>query len=292
MILAVIGFALVLASVFGSYFLAGGNVAIILHALPIEMSIICGAAAGAFLVSNRTGVVKAAGRGLVRALRGSRWTPDNFRDLLVLLFLIADKMKREGAMSLEADVERPSESVLFNSFPKLLADRHLIEFLCDHVRMATIEDLDVRTAMEAMDADLERHHQEEHEPQRALQTLADGLPAIGIVAAVLGVIKTMGSIDQPTEVLGAMIGGALVGTFLGVLLSYCFVGPLAHRLGQVIEQDSKPYLLARSVLLASVGGTVPQVSVEIARRLTPSTSAPTFAELEEAVRSARNAKAA
>jgi chemotaxis protein MotA len=290
--LAGVGFLIVLVAVFGTYLMSGGNFTIIAHAMPHELAAIGGAALGAFIVSNQLPVLKAAGRGLLRSFKGPRWKSADYRDLLVLLFLLADRIKRDGAMGLEADVERPAESALFSRFPRLAADHHLMDFICDYIRMATIDEIDVYHAAEAMDADLERHHHEEQEPQHALQTMADGLPAIGIVAAVLGVIKTMGSIDQPTEVLGAMIGGALVGTFLGVLLAYCFVGPLASRLAQVIEEDAKPYTLVRSVLLSAFKGVVPQISVEIARRITPSLHAPSFTALEAAISEAKMAKAA
>ena len=179
-------------------------------------------------------------------------------------------------------------SFLSHGFGKDVADHHLIEFLCDYLRMMTVNFEDPHQLEAAMDADIEKHHHEELAPQHALQTMADGLPAIGIVAAVLGVIKTMGSIDQPTEVLGAMIGGALVGTFLGVLLSYCVVGPLAAKLLETVDADGQPFLIVKTAIVAYAQDIPVQVAIEIARRMTPSACAPTFQQLETALDEAKN----
>ena len=282
-----VGFLLILGCVFGSFIISGGKMDIVLHALPHEMMAIAGAAIGAFIVSNSMATVKLAGKGILRSFKGSRWKDSDYRDLLTLLFGLLSTFKKGGATAIEPHLDKPGSSPLFSPFPRLLADHHLIEFICDYLRMMTVNFEDPHQLAEAMDNDIDKHHHEELAPQHALQQMADGLPAIGIVAAVLGVIKTMGSIDQPTEVLGAMIGGALVGTFLGVLLAYCLVGPLAAKLLGIVEADGKPYTIAKAAIVAHAQGQPTQVAVEIARRMTPSACAPTFQQLEAALEEAK-----
>lgn len=283
-----VGFIIIMICVFGSYVMAGGKMEVILHALPHELMAIGGASIGAFIVSNSMGTVKLAGKGLARSFKGARWKGDDYRDLLTLLFQLLTLFRKDGATALEPHLDDPHASSLFSKYPRIIHDHHLIEFICDYLRMMTVNFEDPNQMAEAMEGDIDRHHHEELEPQHALQTMADGLPAIGIVAAVLGVIKTMGSIDQPVEVLGGMIGGALVGTFMGVLLSYCFVGPLASKLGQTIEADSKPYTIAKVAIIGYAQNLPTQVAVEIARRMTPSTYAPSFQQLETALDEAKN----
>ncbi|MEW9854542.1 flagellar motor stator protein MotA [Novosphingobium sp. M1R2S20] len=283
-----IGFLIILGCVFGSFIVAGGKVDIILHALPHEMVAIGGAAIGAFIVGNSLATVKKAVAGIKRAFKGARWKDSDYRDLLTLLFALLSTFKKGGATAIEPHLDRPEESSIFSRYPRLLADHHLVEFMADYLRMMTVNFEDPHQLDAAMDADIEKHHHEELAPQHALQVMADGLPAIGIVAAVLGVIKTMGSIDQPTEVLGAMIGGALVGTFLGVLLSYCVVGPLASKLLGIVEEDSKPFGIAKTAIVAYAQGTPVQVAIEIARRMTPTMHAPSFQQLETALDEAKD----
>ncbi|MBZ6379201.1 flagellar motor stator protein MotA [Pacificimonas flava] len=282
-----IGFLIILGCVFGSFILAGGKMDIVLYALPYEMMAIAGAALGAFLVSNSMGTVKAAAKGLGRSFKGGRWKESDYRDLLTLLFGLLSTFKKGGATAIEPHLDNPHDSSLFGAYPKLLKDHHLVEFICDYLRMMTVSFEDPHQLEAAMEADIERHHHEELAPQHALQTMADGLPAIGIVAAVLGVIKTMGSIDQPVEILGGMIGGALVGTFLGVLLSYCVVGPLASKLHATVDDDAKMFDLVKVAIVAHAHGLPTQVAVELARRMTPSTYAPSFQELETALDEAK-----
>lgn len=283
-----VGFLIILACVFGSFIMAGGKMDIILHALPHELMAIGGAAIGAFIVSNSMSTVKKAGGGLMRSFKGGKWKAQDYKDLLTMMFGILSTFKKSGATALEPHLDNPEESELFKPYPRLLKDHHLIEFTCDYLRMMTVNFEDPHQLDAAMDADIEKHHHEEAHPQHALQIMADGLPAIGIVAAVLGVIKTMGSIDQPTEILGAMIGGALVGTFLGVLLSYCVVGPLASKLLETIEEDSKPFFIVKTAIVAYAQNQPVQVAIEIARRMTPSAHAPTFQQLETALDEAKN----
>ncbi len=283
-----VGFILILGCVFGSFLLAGGKMEIILHALPHELMAIGGASIGAFIVSNSMATVKLAGKGIVRAFKGSRWKDTDFRDLLTLMFGLLSTFKKGGATAIEPHLDAPNESSIFSRHPRLLADHHLVEFICDYLRMMTVNFEDPHQLAEAMENDIDKHHHEELAPQHALQAMADGLPAIGIVAAVLGVIKTMGSIDQPVEILGGMIGGALVGTFLGVLLAYCLVGPLANKLLAIVEADGKPFLIAKAAIIAHAQGAPTQVAVEIARRMTPSAHAPSFQQLETALDAAKD----
>ncbi len=279
----VFGLAIVLICVFGSFVIAGGQFAIIAGALPLELLVIAGAAAGAFIIANSGSNLRRAVDGVRRAFQGERWEKSDYRDLLSLLFLLTKALRTKGVVAVESHVEHPEESRLFAAFPRIAADPQLVAFICDYVRMMTMNFEDPNQMADAMEADLDRHLAEEYQAQGALQTLADSLPALGIIAAVLGVIKTMGAIDQPTDVLGAMIGGALVGTFLGVLLSYTVVGPIASRLAQVIEAETKFLTLVKTVIVAHLQGQAPQVAVEIGRRTTPSNHAPSFAELEAAI---------
>ncbi len=283
-----VGFLVILGCVFGSFLMSGGKMAVILEALPHELMAIVGAAIGAFIVGNSLATVKSAGKGILRSFKGPRWKQSDYRDLLTMMFGLLATFKKGGATGIERHLDDPSTSPLFSPYPRLLADHHLIEFICDYLRMMTISFEDPHQIAEAMENDIERHHTEEMLPQAALQTMADGLPAIGIVAAVLGVIKTMASIDQPVEVLGAMIGGALVGTFLGVLLAYCLVGPLATKLLSVIEDDGKPFTIAKTAILGHAHGLPTQVAIDIARRMTPSSFAPSFQQLETSLDEAKN----
>jgi chemotaxis protein MotA len=282
-----IAIVIILVCVFGSFLISGGNLTVILHALPHEMMAIAGAAIGAFILGNSLGTVKKTLKGVARVFKGPHWTEVDYRDLLALLFSLLSTFRKGGATAIEAHVEDPGKSALFERYPRLLADPPLIAFICDYLRMMTVNFEDPHQMAEAMEGDIERHHAEELLPQHAMQVMADGLPALGIVAAVLGVIKTMSSIDQPTDILGAMIGGALVGTFLGVLLSYCLVGPIASKLLQIVDADTKPYSITKTAIVAYAQGLPIEVAVELARRMTPSPYAPTFNELETALDEAK-----
>lgn len=283
-----IGVVVILVCVFGSFVISGGSLGVILEALPHEFMAIGGAAIGSFILANNFGTVKKALAGVARVFKGSHWKNDDYRDLLALLFSLLATFRKGGATAIEPHVESPETSSLFSLYPRLLKDQELIGFICDYLRMMTVNFEDPHQLAEAMEGDIERHYEEQLKPQHALQVMADGLPALGIVAAVLGVIKTMASIDQPTEVLGAMIGGALVGTFLGVLLSYCFVGPVSSKLHQIVDEDTKPFQLAKTAIVAYAQGLPTQVAVELARRMTPSAYAPTFSELETSLDEAKD----
>jgi chemotaxis protein MotA len=279
----IIGIVLLFALVFGSFIISGGNMGVILEALPHEMMAIGGAGTAAFLISNSMTVIKATGGGMAKVFAGPKWKASDYRDLLSLLFLLTKTMKSKGVIALESHIERPGESTIFSRFPKVMKDHFAVDFICDTLRMMTMNLEDPHQVEDAMEKQLEKHHHEALAPAGALQTMADGLPALGIVAAVLGVIKTMGSITEPPAVLGAMIGGALVGTFLGVFLAYGLVGPFATRLQAVVDEEASYYRIIQAVLVAHLHGNAAQISVEIGRGNVPSGAQPSFLELEEAL---------
>lgn len=278
----IIGIVIVLGAVFGVYIASGGKIDVIMHALPHELTTIFGAAIGALIVGNKGSVLKKVPKALTKALKGPAFKKDHYKELLLCLFLLCKLMKSKGMIAVEQHVEKPEESSIFKQFPGILNDHFAIDLICDSLRTMTMG-MDNPYAIEDMiDKKLEKHHHEDAAAPHALQNMAEGLPAIGIVAAVLGVIKTMASIDQPPIVLGAMIGGALVGTFLGVFLSYCLVGPLGNKAMQSLDQDQQFYFIVRDVIVAHLKGLAPQLSMEIGRGNVPTLYQPTFAELEQA----------
>jgi chemotaxis protein MotA len=256
---------------------------VILHAAPHELMCILGAGIASFLISNSMTVIKATGGGMAKVFSGPKWKTTDYRDLLSLLFLLTKTMKSKGVIALESHIEKPHESGIFLRYPKIMKDHFAVDFICDTLRMMTMNLEDPHQVEDAMEKQLEKHHHEGLAPAHALQSLADALPALGIVAAVLGVIKTMGSITEPPAVLGAMIGGALVGTFLGVFLAYGMVGPFATRLTAVVDEEGSFYKIIQSVLVAHLHGNAAQISVEIGRGNVPSEAQPSFLELEEAL---------
>ena len=279
----IIGLVLLFGLVFGSFIISGGNIGVILHALPHEMMCIGGAATASFLIGNSMTVIKATGGGFSKVFAGPKWKATDYRDLLSLLFLLTKTMKTKGVIALESHIENPKESTIFSRYPKILKDHFAVDFICDTLRMMTMNLEDPHQVEDAMEKQLEKHHHEALEPAHALQSMADALPALGIVAAVLGVIKTMGSITEPPAVLGGMIGGALVGSFLGVFMAYGLVGPMAARLQAVVNEDGAFYKIIQAVLVAHLHGNAAQISVEIGRGNVPTTAQPSFAELEEAL---------
>mgnify|MGYP006266275673 CR=1 FL=1 len=279
---SIIGVVVVFVMVFGGYTLAGGKFSVIIKALPFELMMIGGAAVGALLIGNSAGVIKGALGGIGKVFKGPKWQASDYQDLLCLLYASTKAIKSKGLMSMEQHIENPHDSPLFQQYPKIAADHFAVAFICDTIRMMSMNLEDPHQVEAAMEAQLEKHHHEALESQHALQSMADGLPALGIVAAVLGVIKTMASIDQPPEVLGKLIGGALVGTFLGVFLAYGFVGPFAARLKQVIDTDHQFYLVIRDVLVSHLHGNAAQVAIEVGRGSVPTHSQPSFSEMEQA----------
>jgi flagellar motor stator protein MotA len=279
----IVGIVLLFVLVFGSYIISGGNMGVILHALPHELMAIGGAGVASFLIANSMPVIKATASGLGKVFSGPKWKASDYRDLLSLLFLLTKTMKSKGVIALESHIENPTESSIFTRFPKIMKDHFAIDFICDTLRMMTMNLEDPHQVEDAMEKQLDKHHHEALAPSHALQSLADALPALGIVAAVLGVIKTMGAITEPPEILGQMIGSALVGTFLGVFLAYGLVGPMATRLKEIVEEEGAFYRIIQSVLVAHLHGNAAQISVEIGRGSVPSGAQPSFLELEEAL---------
>jgi len=279
----IIGIVLLFGLVFGSYLMSGGKMEVIIEAAPHELMAIGGAGVAAFLISNSLTTIKATGGGFGKVFGGPKWKASDYRDLLSLLFLLTKTMKSKGVIALESHIENSHDSTIFSRFPKIMKDHFAIDFICDTLRMMTMNLEDPHQVEDAMEKQLEKHHHEALAPAHAMTALADGLPALGIVAAVLGVIKTMGSITEPPEVLGGMIGGALVGTFMGVFLAYGLVGPMATRLKEVIEEDAAFYRIIQAVLVAHLHGNAAQISVEIGRGNVPSAAQPSFVELEEAL---------
>jgi len=280
----IVGYLVVLAAVFGGYALAGGKFAVIAKAAPVEMFIIGGAALGAFLVGNSAKVIKATFAAIPTLFKGSKYTKARYMELMALLYEILAKARKEGLMAIEGDVEDPANSALFKKFPNVAADHHLVEFITDYLRMMVSGNMNAHEIETLMDNEIDTHHAEAHAPMAAIQAVGDGLPAFGIVAAVLGVVKTMASVGQPPAVLGQMIAGALVGTFLGILLAYGFVSPLAKLLEQKADESSKELQCVKTTLLASLQGYAPSIAVEFGRKVLFSTERPSFQELESHVK--------
>jgi chemotaxis protein MotA len=278
-----IGIAVIFVMVFGGYMLAGGKMGIILKALPFEMMMIGGAALGAFLLSNDLAVVKQTARDIGKVFKGPKWKPGDYRDLLCLLFELI-RLARGNPVALEEHIEKPEASTIFGKYPKIAHDHDAIDLICDTLRAASMNYDDPHQVEEVLDKRMEANAAHRQHASHALQSVADALPALGIVAAVLGVIKTMGSIDQPPEVLGKMIGSALVGTFLGVFLAYGIVGPFASRIRAVVEEDDHFDRLIREVLVANLHRHPPNICVEVGRQNTPHHVRPTFGDVEDALR--------
>lgn len=276
-----IGIVVTLVLVFGGFLLSGGNMDPILHALPYEGMMIGGAGLGSFLAGNGGSVVKKAGSGIGKAFKGSKWKTEDYKDLLCLLFMIAKLIKTKGVIALEAHIENPEESKIFNHVGKIKDDHHVTDFICDYFRMTTMNFDDPYQMEDVMIKELEKHHHEESEGAHSLGILAEAFPALGIVAAVLGIVKTMGSISEPVEILGAMIGGALVGTFLGILISYTMAGPLAARLQQIIDEEAHIYDVMKDFIIAHLHGGAPQIAAEVGRKAVPTAFQPTFYDLDD-----------
>jgi chemotaxis protein MotA len=281
-----LGLLVVFGMVFGGFALAGGHFDVIIKAAPMELMMIMGAAVGALIISQDGATLKSLMGSFGKIAGGAKWKKQDYQDLLALLFQLTKLMKTKGVVAIEAHIEKPDESSIFQKYPKITKDHFATDFICDTLRMMTMNLDDPHQVEDAMDKQIEKHHHEALKPVHAMQNMADGLPALGIVAAVLGIIKTMGAINEPPEVLGLMIGKALVGTFLGVFLAYGIVGPMAARLNGVVEEEGQFYKIIKDVLVAHLHGNAAQVSVEIGRGQVPSTMQPSFAQLEEALQGA------
>ena len=282
--IGIIGIITIFVMVFGGYLAAGGKMGIILKSLPFEMTMILGAAIGAFMISNSVAEVKHTVKDLGKVFKGPKWAHHDYSDLLCLLFELI-RLARQNPVAIEEHIEAPAESSIFSKYPKIVADAEATALICDTMRSASMNYDDPHQVEEVLEKrmDASMHH--------ALQTVADGLPALGIVAAVLGVIKTMASIDQPPEVLGKLIGGALVGTFLGVFLAYGLVGPFAAKVKVVIEEDGHFYQLIREVLVANLHNHSTNICIEVGRQNTPTHCRPSYSELEEALKAVKQSAA-
>jgi chemotaxis protein MotA len=277
--LVIVGSIIVVVAVVGGYAIPGGHLDVLFQ--PFEFMIIFGAAVGAFIISNTKPILAGAGKSFGRMLKGPKHNRDGYIELLSLLHQLFKLARSKGNLALEQHIENPGESAVFSEFPGVQGDHHATDFLCDYLRLVTMGSENPHELEALMDQDLETHHHEETAVAGALTNMSDGMPALGIVAAVLGVIHTMGSITEPPEILGHLIGAALVGTFLGILMSYGFVGPMASALGNIIEADAKFFHCMKAGLLAHVAGHPPAISVEFARKTLSSDVRPSFAELEE-----------
>ena len=279
------GLGFLFACVISSYLMSGGSMGPLIEAIPFEMLTIGGAAIGTFFMANSMHDVKHTMGGFGKIMKGAVFKKLDYVDLLSLMFFFTRLASSKGAMALEPHIEKPEESVAFKKYPKILKNHHASAMICDYLRMLGMNADDPNQIEDVMGRELKKTLNEELHGAHALQSLADGLPALGIVAAVLGVIKTMSHINEPPAVLGAMIGGALVGTFLGVLLAYGMVGPCATRLQGIVVEESKYFEVIRAVLVAHLHGNAPQISVETGRKMAPNQHMPSFQELEEATRS-------
>ncbi len=284
--LVIIGYLIVLASVFGGFALAGGHLTSLFQ--PVELLMIGGAAAGAFLVGNNGKSIKATMQALPSLLKGSRYNKALYLELMSLLFDVLSKVRKEGLMSIEGDIEKPEESPVFSKYPGVLEDHHIVEFMTDYLRLMVSGNMDAFQIENLMDNEIETHHHEGAVPAHCIAALGDGLPAFGIVAAVMGVVHTMASVGIPPAELGILIANALVGTFLGILLAYGFVGPLASLLTQKLEESSKMYQCVKVTLLASLNGYAPALAVEFGRKVLYSTERPSFSELEDHIKKGKS----
>lgn len=285
--IGVIGIVIIFVMVFGGYTIHGGKLDVVLEALPFEIIMIGGAALGAFILSNDMAAIKHTAKDIGKVFKGPKWKPADYRDLLCLMFELI-RIARSNPVGLEEHIEKPMESSIFGKYPKIQKDKESVSLICDTLRSASMNYDDPHQVEEVLEKRIEAtQHHAMHSPH-ALQSIADGLPALGIVAAVLGVIKTMASIDQPPEILGGMIGSALVGTFMGVFMAYGLVGPFAAKLTSVLEEDSHFQKLIREVMVANLHRHPPNICIEVGRQNTPSHCRPEFNDLEESLKTLKS----
>ncbi len=284
--LVIVGYIIIIISVFGGFALAGGHIASLWQ--PVELLMIGGAAIGAFFVGNSSKALKATMKALPTVFKASKYTKALYMNVMTLLYEVLGKIRKEGLMSIESDVDDPSNSAIFSKYPDILADHHITEFITDYLRLMVGGNLNSLEIESLMDSELETHHQEGEVPIHVIAKLGDGLPAFGIVAAVMGVVHTMESVHLPPAELGILIAAALVGTFLGILLAYGFVGPIAGKLEHNLHESSKLYECIKITLLANLNGYSPVLAVEFGRKVLFSTERPSFMELEEHVKQSKS----
>lgn len=278
----IVGYIVMIGMILGGYVFAHGQLAALVQ--PAELIIIGGGALGAFIIANPMNVIKAAAGAVPKLLKGSKYNKVLFMDLLALMYDLFTKSRKEGLMALEADIEEPHSSEIFNKYPNIVADHHAVDFICDYLRLMVGGTMNPFELENLMDVELDTHHAEAHVPAAAVQTLADGMPAFGIVAAVMGVVITMGSLGGPVEEIGAHVAAALVGTFLGIWLGYGFIGPIAAAMDHQSREEAKFYECIKICILATLNGYNPQIAVEFGRKCLFSTVRPGFAELESHVK--------
>ncbi len=281
-----VGLAVVFGCVFGGFIMAGGKMAPIIKAAPVEGFIIVGSAIGAQLIGNSMGIFKGAIGGMVKCITGPKWKPQDYLDLILLVGKLLAVMKKEGAVALEAHVENPDSSGIFGEYPKLAKDHAIVGMICDTLRLVVIAqgNLDADAVGDVLDNAIKTHHHDEMKTQGTLASIAGALPALGIVACVLGVVKTMGAIDQPPPVLGGLIGGALVGTFLGVFVAYGVFDPMANRLGQIIDEEGQVFKVIKEMIVGTLKGNPIPLVIEAARACISHHNQPTFAEVFDGLR--------
>lgn len=284
--LVIIGYLVVMGSVFGGFALEGGHLAALLQ--PIELLMIGGAASGAFFVGNNGKAIKATLKALPTVLKGSKYSKTMYMELMTLQFEILSKVRKEGLMSIEGDIEAPEESAIFSKYPAVMSDHHIVEFMTDYLRLMVSGNMDAFQIENLMDNEIETHHAEGEIPVHVVAKLGDAMPAFGIVAAVMGVVHTMASVGLPPAELGLLIADALVGTFLGILLAYGFVGPLSTVLEQKLHESSKVFQCVKVTLLASLNGYAPALAVEFGRKVLFSTERPSFKELEDHIKQSKS----
>ena len=280
--LVIVGYLVIVASVIGGYAMGGGHLGALFQ--PLELVMIGGAALGASVVASPAKLLKAVAAALPTIFKGSKHTKARYMELMAMMYDILSKARKEGLMSIEGDIEEPEKSATFSKYESVSKDHHLMEFITDYLRMMVSGNLNAHEIEALMDSEIETHHHEALAPAGAVQNMADGLPAFGIVAAVMGVVHTMGSVGQPPAVLGEMIAHALVGTFLGILLAYGFIQPIAKLLEGKVDEAGKELQCVKVTLLASLQGYAPSIAVEFGRKVLYSTERPTFAELEAHVK--------
>jgi len=285
-VLVIIGYIIVCGSVFGGFALAGGHLAALFQ--PLELLMIGGGALGAFFVGNDMKSIIATFKAIPSLFQGSKYSKKRYMELLALLYEILTKIRKDGMMALESDIEDPESSPLFTKYPTVLKDHHVVDFICDYLRLMVSGNMNAFQIENLMDNEIDTHHAEGHVPAHCIARLGDGLPAFGIVAAVMGVVHTMESVGLPPSELGMLIAHALVGTFLGILLAYGFVGPLASLLEQKLEESTKFYQTIKVTILSSLNGYPPAIAVEFGRKILNSTERPSFSELEDHVKQTKN----
>jgi chemotaxis protein MotA len=276
----------VLAGVFGGYAMGGGHLAALFQ--PLELVMIGGGAIGAFIVGNNGKTIKATLAALPTLFKGSRYTRDLYMEMMSLLFDVLSKVRKEGLMSIEGDIDSPEQSPVFSKYPTVLEDHHIVEFITDYLRLMVSGNMDAFQIENLMDNEIETHHHEGAAPGHAIARLGDGMPAFGIVAAVMGVVHTMENVGLPPAELGILIAHALVGTFLGILLAYGFIAPLSSLLEQKLEESTKMFQCVKVTLLASLNGYAPALAVEFGRKVLYSTERPTFNELEDHIKKSKS----